>query len=232
MDPNPPAADGVRPGRPPEPATAVINGDQVMFLDCPAHLDKDGALRCGLPAEVRHRFTMRSSDGPVEGAMIRCPSGHWFNGPIQSLTWVGKDNDHPGRDPATPATTHRFWESIDDGGLGRPAAESPAARAGIIGHHARLDGRDGNSIRHRPGAPQRESPRRGTAPAYYLGRPARLWITAMSPRRTREPLTGAQHRTGEDQPPNPAHDAQPERSRVLPQIANPAPASASKEDTS
>jgi len=109
---------------------------------------------------------------------------------------------------------------------------SPAARAGIIGHHARLDGRDGNSIRHRPGAPQRESPRRGTAPAYYLGRPARLWITAMSPRRTREPLTGAQHRTGEDQPPNPAHDAQPERSRVLPQIANPAPASASKEDTS
>ena len=37
---------------------------------------------------------------------------------------------------------------------------------------------------------------------------------------------------GEDQPPDPAHDTQPERSRVLPQIANPAPASASREDIS
>ena len=119
MDPNHPTADNERPGRPPEPVTTVINGDQVMFLDCPAYLDEDGALRCGLPAEVRHRFTMRSSDGPLEAAMIRCPSGHWFNGPIQSLTWEGKDNDHPGKDPATPATTHRFREGVDNGGLGR-----------------------------------------------------------------------------------------------------------------
>lgn len=36
---------------------------------------------------------------------------------------------------------------------------------------------------------------------------------------------------GQDQPPDPARDAQPGRSRILPQIANPAPASASKEDT-
>ena len=35
----------------------------MMFLDCPAYLDKDGALGCGLPAEVRYRFTMRSTDG-------------------------------------------------------------------------------------------------------------------------------------------------------------------------
>jgi hypothetical protein len=25
----------------------------MMFLDCPAYLDHDGAARCGLPAEVR-----------------------------------------------------------------------------------------------------------------------------------------------------------------------------------
>jgi hypothetical protein len=25
----------------------------MMFLDCPAYLDQDGALRCGIPAEVR-----------------------------------------------------------------------------------------------------------------------------------------------------------------------------------
>jgi hypothetical protein len=232
MDPNHPTADDERPGRPPEPVTAVINGDQVMFLDCPACLDEDGALRCGLPAEVRHRFTMRCTDGPLEAATIRCPSGHRFHGPIQSLTWDGKDNDHPGQDPAPPAATYRFREGVDHGGLGRPAAESAAARAGIIGRHARLDGRGGHGIRPRPAAPQRESPRPGTAPASYLGRPARLWITAMSPRRRREPLAGARYRTGEDQPSNPARDAQPDRSRVLPRIANPAPASASKEDTS
>ena len=58
----------------------------MMFLDCPAYLDQDGTRRCGLPAEVTWRSTMRSTDGPLEAAMIRCPAGHWFNGPIESLT--------------------------------------------------------------------------------------------------------------------------------------------------
>ena len=58
-----------------------------MFLDCPAYLEDKGARRYGLPAEMRRRFTTQSSDGPLEAAMIRCPSGHWFNGPIESLTW-------------------------------------------------------------------------------------------------------------------------------------------------
>ncbi len=56
----------------------------MMFLDCPAYLDQDGALRCGLPAEVRCRFTVRSTDGPLESAMIRCPAGHYFCGAIES----------------------------------------------------------------------------------------------------------------------------------------------------
>ena len=58
----------------------------VMFLDCPAYMDKTGAVRCGLPAEVESRYLMRSTDGPLESAKIRCPRGHWFNGPIDSLT--------------------------------------------------------------------------------------------------------------------------------------------------
>jgi hypothetical protein len=58
-----------------------------MFLDCPAYMDKQGALRCGLPAEVEGRYTVRSTDGPLESARIRCPRGHWFNGPLESLTW-------------------------------------------------------------------------------------------------------------------------------------------------
>jgi len=58
-----------------------------MFLDCPAYLDAHGARRCGLPAEIQHRYTVGSTDGPLESAKIQCPRGHWFNGPLESLTW-------------------------------------------------------------------------------------------------------------------------------------------------
>ena len=105
----------------------------MMFLDCPAYLDQEAAGRCGLPAEVRCRFTMRSADGPVESAMIRCPAGHHFSGPIESLTW-------------------------DRGGA--------AAR------------------RDFPGSARRQARRPNSAPAYYLGRPASLWVTITGPRRT------------------------------------------------
>jgi hypothetical protein len=127
----------------------------MMFLDCPAHLDEDGARRCGLPAEVRCRFTMRSSDGPVEAAMIRCPSGHWFNGTIDSLTWEGEEQYHPAGD-------------------------------------ALVDARGGTIVRHHPADPWPGIERPSTAPAYYLGRPARLWITAMSPRGRRKPVADTQ----------------------------------------
>jgi hypothetical protein len=58
----------------------------MMFMDCPEYMDKHGAVRCGLPAEVESRYTARSTDGPLESAKIRCPRGHWFNGPVESLT--------------------------------------------------------------------------------------------------------------------------------------------------
>jgi hypothetical protein len=64
----------------------------VMFLDCPAYMDKSGSVRCGLPAEVQDRYLMNSTDGALESARIRCPRGHWFNGPIESLT-VGERPD-------------------------------------------------------------------------------------------------------------------------------------------
>jgi hypothetical protein len=75
----------------------------MVFLDCPAYLDTGGAVRCGLPAEVRCRFTMRSTDGPLESATITCPAGHQFNGPVESLTWDGKNK----YDPGTAAGTSR-----------------------------------------------------------------------------------------------------------------------------
>jgi hypothetical protein len=131
----------------------------MMFLDCPAYLDEDGALRCGLPAEVRHRFTMRSSVGPLEAAMIRCPSGHWFNGPIESLT----------------------WDSRQEHDRGTAGADSSARRDGLMGGHDGRDGRSGLAVQDSPSEPGRAMSRPNGAPAYYLGRPARIWITAMSP---------------------------------------------------
>lgn len=58
----------------------------MIFLDCPAYMDQHDVVRCGLPAEIEFRYTMTSTNGPVESAKIRCPRGHWFNGPVESLT--------------------------------------------------------------------------------------------------------------------------------------------------
>lgn len=58
----------------------------MMFVDCPAYMDQTGSVRCGLPAEVQGRYVMRSTDGPLESAQIRCPVGHCFNGPVESLS--------------------------------------------------------------------------------------------------------------------------------------------------
>ena len=181
----------------------------MMFLDCPAYLDQDGAQRCGLPAEVRSRFVLRSSDGPVEAAMIRCPSGHWFNGPIESLTWESEKEHHPGQAGAASSATRRLREGPDDGSLDRPTANSPMARADIIACDTPPDGRDGNIVRYHPEEPQQEISRPNSAPAYYLGRPARLWLAAMGPRCKRKPLADANSPIGEDQPPEP-------RSRAVP----------------
>jgi hypothetical protein len=132
----------------------------MMFLDCPAYLDQVGGPRCGLPAEVRCRFTMRSSDGPLECAMIRCPAGHWSNGPIESLTWERAGKHEP--DPAQAAAGSR--RPSRPGNRGGPAGMSEAA-----GH----DRGGRRATRRRP------SP----VPAYYLGRPASEWVAALSPRR-------------------------------------------------
>ena len=58
-----------------------------MFLDCPEYMDRHGAVRCGLPAAVTDRYTIQSTDGLLESVRIRCPRGHYFNGPLESLTW-------------------------------------------------------------------------------------------------------------------------------------------------
>jgi hypothetical protein len=61
----------------------------LKFADCPACLGRRGTARCGLPAEVEYRYSMTSTDGPLDAAKIRCPAGHVFNGPLESFTWAG-----------------------------------------------------------------------------------------------------------------------------------------------
>jgi hypothetical protein len=139
----------------------------MMFFDCPAYQDEDGTARCGLPAEVRCRFTMSSTDGPLESAMIRCPAGHWFNGPIEFLTWKSRNEHQPGH--AGVATN------------ARPDSHS--------GAHDGLVSGDGSVVRYSPEDQDRPISRPNGAPAYYLGRPARVWITVMSPRRRRTAST-------------------------------------------
>jgi hypothetical protein len=133
----------------------------MMFLDCPAYLDKEHTVRCGLPAEVRRRFTMRSTDGPLESAMIRCPAGHWLTGPIEFLTCGSGDERHPANGPVAASVTSADPTASQDGHADRvrPVAQEF------------------------PGEPRRALPRSSSAPAYYLGRPARQWITALRPRR-------------------------------------------------
>lgn len=83
----------------------------VMFVDCPAYTDNTGLVRCGLPAEVEGRYTMESTDGPLESARIRCPRGHRFNGPVEFLT--------------VPQRSHG-WDDVD----GRLRGGNPDSRGG------------------------------------------------------------------------------------------------------
>ena len=76
----------------------------VVFVDCPAYSDKRGTIRCGLPAEVEDRYTMTSTDGPLESARIRCPRGHFFNGPIEAFFWESRPSDQPGAASASPVS--------------------------------------------------------------------------------------------------------------------------------
>jgi len=88
----------------------------VMFLDCPAHLGKRGGARCGLPAEVEYWYTIGSTDGPLRSAKIRCPRGHWFNGPVELLT----SDQHQSAAVPTETGAHR------QDAASRPARKAPA----------------------------------------------------------------------------------------------------------
>ena len=82
--------------------TGLPVDNNVVFVDCPAYRDKRGTVRCGLPAEVEDRYTMTSTDGPLESARIRCPRGHFFNGPIEAFYWESQSAGQPSARSVSP----------------------------------------------------------------------------------------------------------------------------------
>ena len=206
-----------------------------MFFDCPAYLDDEGAVRCGLPAEVRSRFTMSSTDGPLESVSIRCPSGHWFNAPVESLTLKGGEEHGQGTISSAgrvslhgspdgqrqlliisqlitaallPAGTgtrecgphSRYCTAELDREL--EDAEQELGAGGSHGHQA-ADSSAASLLLPKSGSPDG---RPNGAPAYYLGRPASLWISVTSPRRNR---SRSLHITNPTETPGRHHCRQP-----------------------
>jgi hypothetical protein len=41
---------------------------------------------CGLPAEVTERFSLSSTDGPVEHVALACVDGHYFRMPAEGMS--------------------------------------------------------------------------------------------------------------------------------------------------
>ena len=71
------------------PWVQVVRGYVQVQAGDPASLRHDlgaGAADIAQLVEVEARYTIGSTDGPLESAKIRCPRGHWFNGLIESLT--------------------------------------------------------------------------------------------------------------------------------------------------
>ena len=96
-----------------------------MVVDCPAYIDNSGSVRCGLPAEVEGRYAMRSTDRPLQSARIRCPCGHWFNGP--GFTPAGAMLA-TGAEPRTAASGRRVMQYRTLGRTGIKVSVCPWAR--------------------------------------------------------------------------------------------------------
>ena len=95
------------------------------FLDCPAYLNGDGTVRCGLPAAVEDSYTLGSTDGPVTSVKIQCPAGHWFNGPVDSLTLPQQSR---GRDDGRAEGQAGQPDHVDHGGPGGGSWGTPRMR--------------------------------------------------------------------------------------------------------
>ncbi|HUB40783.1 MAG TPA: hypothetical protein VMA72_18195 [Streptosporangiaceae bacterium] len=59
---------------------------------------------CGLPAEITGRFSLSSTDGPVEHVALACVDGHYFRMPLDGLPTEAAGS-------VTPADMRRAWSA-------------------------------------------------------------------------------------------------------------------------
>jgi hypothetical protein len=82
---------------------------EMVLLDCPAILDGDNLVRCGLPAEMEYRHPVMTTAGPLDVVKINCPRGHWFLGPVEILTLepppIGPGNNDAVTEPGPTGST-------------------------------------------------------------------------------------------------------------------------------
>lgn len=165
--------------------------DDVPLL--PAYLDDERTVKCGRPAGVRCRFTMRSTDGPLESAMIRCPAGHRFNGTIESLTWDSAKSTtralpQPLRSPGMAAS--RAPVMAVTAKAGSPSMSSPPGRGRLPAARTALlptiwDGPPtGRSPACGAASPHPATP---CKPSPVAGREHHLWVAATGPAPGPEP---------------------------------------------
>ena len=71
------------------------------------------------------------------------------------------------------------WDNTDKRAPGTAAVAPSARRDSLTRSHDCLDCGGGSAVGEVRAEPEPGIPRPTSVPAYYLGRPARLWITAM-----------------------------------------------------
>lgn len=69
-----------------------------------AVLEIVGCPDCEAPAEVAERFTLASTDGPVDHVAVLCPAGHRFRMPAEGLS-APADPARPALLPPTASST-------------------------------------------------------------------------------------------------------------------------------
>ncbi len=66
-------------------------------------MDTTTCPECGTVAEVRERFALDSTDGPIEHARIVCVGRHWFLLPLATLAGAPRGRRAEAHLPADPA---------------------------------------------------------------------------------------------------------------------------------
>jgi hypothetical protein len=100
----------------------------LMFLNCPANMDNNGAARCGLPAEVHYRYTMNSTGGEPETDCRRSLEQHRTDRRRTTRRPGGRQDDPRASQP---------------GRLSRSTLTAPRDRPGRAGGAARQDPGEG-----------------------------------------------------------------------------------------